>query len=135
MIWLGENSYLSISKLFSSTGKRNRLSSRLNACRESLSVKVNFFEINVLSQRLGPRYETQYWLKFVWHRASWIGFSFQSAYLVFVLWVKILRNAGGFNCCLYLYIKHRILKIFDWKTLKTFKSFNQRLVCVYQSLW
>ena len=51
---------LSISKSFSSTDKRNHLSSRLNAWRESLSMKVNFFEITILFQRLGPRYQMQY---------------------------------------------------------------------------
>ena len=48
---LGESSYLSISKSFSSTNKRNRVSSHLNAWRESLSLKVKFFEITVLFQR------------------------------------------------------------------------------------
>ena len=50
----GESSYLSISKSFSSTDKRNRLISHLNTFRESLSLKVNFFEITILFQRLGP---------------------------------------------------------------------------------
>ena len=60
LLLLGESSSLSISKSFSSTDKRNRLSSRLNAWRESLLVKVNFFEINILFQRLSSRYEMQY---------------------------------------------------------------------------
>ena len=42
------------------TDKRNRLSSRLNAWRESLSLNVNLFEIAVLFQRLGRQYEMQY---------------------------------------------------------------------------
>ena len=117
------------------TEKRNRLSSRLNAWRESLSLNVNLFEIAVLFQRLGRRYEMQYWLKFVWYRGSWVEFSFRSAYLVFALWVKILQNTGGFKFCLHLYIKHRILKVFNLKTFKAFISFNRGLACVYQSLW
>ena len=44
---MGENSYLNISKSFSSIDKGNRFSSRLSAWRESL--KVKFFEITVLS--------------------------------------------------------------------------------------
>ena len=128
LILLRESSCLSISKSFSSTDKRNRLSSHLKAWRKALSLKVNFFEISILFQRLGPRYEMQDGLKFVRHRGSWIN------YLVFVLWVRILRNTGGFKFCLHLYIKHRILKIFNLKTFKAFMSFNRRLTCVYRSL-
>ena len=127
LLLLGESSYLSISKSFSSTDKRNRLRSRLNAWRESLSLKNKLFEITILFQRLGPWYEMQYWLKFFWCRESWIEVSFWSAYLSFVLWVKILRNTEGLKICLYLCIKHRILKIFNLKTFKSFKSFNPGL--------
>ena len=118
LLLLGESSYLSISKSFSSAGKWNHLSSRLNAWRGSLSLKVNFFEITVLFQKLGPQYEMQYWLKFFRHRVSWIEISFRSTYLVFVLWVKIFWNTGGFQFYLHLYIKHRILKKLTWKHLR-----------------
>ena len=47
-----------------------------------------------------------YWLKFVWHRGSWKEFSYWSAYLVFVLWIKLLRNTRGFKIFLHLYIKY-----------------------------
>ena len=57
LLLLGESSYLNISKSFSSTDKRNRLSSRLNTWRESLSLKVYFFKLTTLFQRLGPWYE------------------------------------------------------------------------------
>ena len=36
--------------------------------------------------------------------------------MVFFLWVKILQNTGAFKFCLHLYIKQRILKIFNLKT-------------------
>ena len=48
LLLLGENSYLSTSKSFSSTDKRNRLSSHLNTWSESLLLKVEFFEITIL---------------------------------------------------------------------------------------
>ena len=130
LLLLRESSYLSISKLFSSPDKRNRFSLRLKAWRESLSLDVNLFEITVLFQRLGPRYEMLYGVKFVWHKGFWIVFEFRSAYLVFLLWVKILQNTGGFKFCLHLYIKRRISKIFNLKTFKAFKSFNRELTCV-----
>ena len=135
LLLLGQSNYLSISKPLSSTDKRNHLSLRLNAWRESLSLKVNFFEIIILFQRLGPRYEMQYWLKSVRHRSSWIEFSLRSAYLIFVLWVKILQNTGGFKFGLHSYIKHKVLKIFNLKTFKAFISFNRGLASVYWSLW
>ena len=45
MLLLEESSYLSISNSFSSIDKRNRLSSRLNAWWESLSLKVEFLKL------------------------------------------------------------------------------------------
>ena len=68
LLLLRESSYLSISKSFSSPDKRNCLSLRLKTWGESLSLDVNLFEITVLFQRLGPRYEMLYGLKFVWHK-------------------------------------------------------------------
>ena len=46
-----KSSYSSIPKWFSSIDKRNRLGSHLNAWRESLSLKIKFFEITILFQR------------------------------------------------------------------------------------
>ena len=135
LLLLEESSYLSISKSFSSTNKRNHLSSRLNASRESLSLKVNFFEITTLFQRLGPQYEMQYWLKFFRHGGFWIEFSFRRTNLVFVLWVKILGNKGGFRFCLHLYIKNRVFKIINLKTFKAFIRFDRGRACTYRSLW
>ena len=38
---------------------------------EGITITESYvFEIAVLFQRLGPRYEMQYWLKFVRHRCS-----------------------------------------------------------------
>ena len=51
LLFLWKSSYSSIPKWFSSNDKRNRLSSHLNAWRESLSLKVIFFEIFILFQR------------------------------------------------------------------------------------
>ena len=76
----------------------------------------------------------QNWLNFVRHRGSWIEYSFPGAYLVFVLWVKILWNLGGFKFYLHLYIKQGTLKIFNLKTFKAFISFERGLACVYRSL-
>ena len=94
----------------------NYLSLRLNDYRESLSLKVKFLEITILFQRSGQRHKMQYWLKFVSHRGSWIEFSSRSKFLVFVMWVKTLKNTEGFKICLHCYIKHKLLKIFNWKT-------------------
>ena len=65
---------------------------------------------------MGSQYEVQYWLKFVWYRGFWIKISFRRAYLVFVLWEKLLQNIGWFKFSSNLFIKHRILKIFNLKT-------------------
>ena len=70
----------------------------------------------------------QHWKIFARYRGSWIEFSFRSAYLVFNLWVKILRNIGGFKFCFHFHIKHRTLQIFNWKTSKVFISFKRGLV-------
>ena len=43
--------FQSIFKSLGSTDKRNRLRSHLNAWRESLSLKVKFFEITIFFQR------------------------------------------------------------------------------------
>ena len=135
LLLLEESSYLSISKSFSSTDKRNHLSLCLNVSRESLPLKVNFFEITILLQRLDLHYEMQYWQKNFPRRGFWIDFPFRRTYLFFVLWVKILGNTGGFKFCLHLYVKHRTFKIINLKIFKVFISFDRGRACTYQSLW